>query len=212
LTEKRILDAAQAVILERGFNEVGINSVAQRAGVAKELIYRYFGSISNLILTAIEPRDFWLPERIERFIDRLSEISFEKKVATLVLAHSRSLRRDPQAREIRRWEMMSSGEVTTLLAARREMGGRIVARLLSENSTTDPAAFGIIFAGLSYLILRSTTLESYLGIDLASDQAWERWESAAVQLVRSVCSEPVGLRRSSPQALSKSRARSPSRG
>ena len=35
--------------MDQGFRGIGANVVARRAGVSKELIYRYFGSMENLI-------------------------------------------------------------------------------------------------------------------------------------------------------------------
>ena len=44
-TEQRLLSAIQELIEESGFEKLGINAVASKAGVSKMLIYRYFGSL-----------------------------------------------------------------------------------------------------------------------------------------------------------------------
>ena len=43
-TEKKIIDAAYAIIEKDGFESLGINAVAKEAQVSKVLIYRYFNS------------------------------------------------------------------------------------------------------------------------------------------------------------------------
>lgn len=48
-TEQRIAAAAQALILESGFRDYGVNAVAARAGVDKVLIYRYFNGADGLL-------------------------------------------------------------------------------------------------------------------------------------------------------------------
>ena len=48
-TEKRLLTAVGEIIEESGLESLGVNAVAQRAGVSKMLIYRYFGSLEDLI-------------------------------------------------------------------------------------------------------------------------------------------------------------------
>ena len=48
-TEKKILDAIGSIITGDGFEGIGINAVAQKAGVSKMLIYRYFGGLDELI-------------------------------------------------------------------------------------------------------------------------------------------------------------------
>ena len=40
-TEKRLLTAVGEIVEESGLESLGINAVAQRAGVSKMLIYRY---------------------------------------------------------------------------------------------------------------------------------------------------------------------------
>ena len=56
-TEKRLLTAVGEIVEESGLESLGINAVAQRAGVSKMLIYRYFGSLEDLIAQYIIQRD-----------------------------------------------------------------------------------------------------------------------------------------------------------
>ena len=59
-TEKRLLTAVGEIIEESGLESLGVNAVAQRAGVSKMLIYRYFGSLEDLIAQYIMQRDYWV--------------------------------------------------------------------------------------------------------------------------------------------------------
>ena len=52
-TEQRLLSAIQELIEESGFEKLGINAVASKAGVSKMLIYRYFGSLDGLVAAYI---------------------------------------------------------------------------------------------------------------------------------------------------------------
>lgn len=60
LTEQKILAAVEQIIEKDGFEAVGVNAVTAVSGVNKVLIYRYFGSIDNLLAKYIEQKDFWL--------------------------------------------------------------------------------------------------------------------------------------------------------
>ena len=42
LTQEKILEAVDSIIANDGFERVGVNAIAQKAGVSKMLIYRYF--------------------------------------------------------------------------------------------------------------------------------------------------------------------------
>ena len=59
LTEKRILEAVGSIIENDGFEKIGVNAIAQRAGVSKMLIYRYFGGIDELIAQYLLQKDYW---------------------------------------------------------------------------------------------------------------------------------------------------------
>lgn len=58
-TEKRILEAVGSIIENDGFEKIGVNAIAQRAGVSKMLIYRYFGGIDELIAQYLLQKDYW---------------------------------------------------------------------------------------------------------------------------------------------------------
>ena len=59
-TEQRILEAVGRIVESEGFEAVGVNAVANVSGVSKVLIYRYFGSIEQLLAKYIEDHDYWL--------------------------------------------------------------------------------------------------------------------------------------------------------
>ena len=48
-----ILEAAAAEFLERGFNEAKLEAVAQRAGIARSLIYRYFATKEDVFRAVV---------------------------------------------------------------------------------------------------------------------------------------------------------------
>jgi TetR/AcrR family transcriptional regulator len=47
-TRKALLDAAEAVILEKGFGNAPLSEIAKRANITKSLIHHYFGTKQNL--------------------------------------------------------------------------------------------------------------------------------------------------------------------
>ncbi len=51
-TRQRLLEAALDLMSEEGFAALGINAVARRAGADKQLIYRYFGGLDDLMAAA----------------------------------------------------------------------------------------------------------------------------------------------------------------
>ena len=64
-TEKKILDAVGSIIAGDGFEGIGINAVAQQAGVSKMLIYRYFEGLNELISSYLLQKDYWVNTNID---------------------------------------------------------------------------------------------------------------------------------------------------
>src|SRR4051812_40261306 len=59
-----ILDAARFAFAERGYHETSLDSVAERAGVSKALLYEHFSSKRELYVAMLEMHVHELVERI----------------------------------------------------------------------------------------------------------------------------------------------------
>ena len=57
LTQQKILQAVDNIIANDGFERLGVNVIAQKAGVSKMLIYRYFGGLDDLIAQYLLSKD-----------------------------------------------------------------------------------------------------------------------------------------------------------
>lgn len=62
-TENKFIDAVVDLLRESGCGSLGINSIAQRAGADKVLIYRYFKDLNGL-LEQVACEIEWLPEPV----------------------------------------------------------------------------------------------------------------------------------------------------
>lgn len=65
----RILDAARKLFLEKGFEAANLDDVAQRAGVAKGTIYRYFESKAELYVEVLVWNADAFVERMRQTLD-----------------------------------------------------------------------------------------------------------------------------------------------
>jgi len=68
---EQILDAAYELFCSRGIQAVGIDAIIKRSGVARQTLYRRFGSKQELVLAVLERRDErwtrdWLQAEVER--------------------------------------------------------------------------------------------------------------------------------------------------
>lgn len=187
-TERAIVAALERLLTKHGFEGLGVNAVAQAAGVSKELIYRYFGGLEGLILAWVEERDYWSMRGIDAELRQLGHSADAKSMMRKSLkAFLRDLRSKPQIQEIRRWEIHSRSPLARRIADRREEAGRRFISKVPKDSAHDAAAiYAVLQAGLCYLVLRSTVLKSYSGVSLRSASGWRRFEAAIDALLDAV--------------------------
>lgn len=187
-TELAILSALERLLTKHGFEGLGVNAVAQAAGVSKELIYRYFGGLEGLILAWVEERDYWSMRGIDAELKELGAGADAKNMMRQSLkAFLRDLRSKPQIQEIRRWEIHSRSPLARRIAHRREEAGRRFISKVPKDTAHDVAAiYAVLQAGLCYLVLRSTVLQSYSGVSLRSASGWRRFEAAIDALLDAV--------------------------
>ena len=176
LTERKLLEALEAQIRDGGMGSVGVNAVAKRAGVSKELIYRYFDGMPGLLLAWMQEQDFWTG-RAGLLKD---EESSRRSPVALILAMLQeqiyALGGNESLREIRRWELIELNEVTRQLAQRRERAARsFMDRVDGLTPDLDvPAVVSVMLAGVLYLMLRAKNESHFLGVPLRTEQGWQR--------------------------------------
>ena len=183
ITEQKILDAVGSMIVTDGFESLGINAVAQKAGVSKMLIYRYFGGMDQLIAKYILQHDYWvnteLPLHDISGVGACLKQMFREQIATL--------RSDMVLKRLHRWELTADNEVVRLLRERRETNGcelvRVVSRLTKSPCAEVAAMATLLSAAISYLTLIEEQNKVYNGIDLCSDEGWQQLATGIDQII-----------------------------
>lgn len=171
-TEHKILLAVADIIAEHGFENIGVNMVAERAGIAKVLIYRYFGSLEQLIAHYIFKRDYWTSINVSASqIDNLR--SFLKN---LFAQQINQLRDDIILKRLTRWELSTHNQTMMQIRQKREKNGCDLVELVSQLTQTtshDVAALAtILSSSISYLVMISEVSPCYNGIQLQTDEGW----------------------------------------
>ena len=156
-TEKRLLTAVGEIIEESGLESLGVNAVAQRAGVSKMLIYRYFGSLEDLIAQYIIQRDYWV--NIPTEIPGKNELN--AFVKDMFREQIRQLRED----KIRR---------------KREENGIKLIEFISRISGVPFSQIQflatMISSSITYLAMFGDVGKVYNGYDFKTDDSWEQLE------------------------------------
>ena len=185
-TEERILQALGDQIRETGMAGVGINAVAKRAKVSKELIYRYFEGLPGLMSAWMQKQDFWSshPDLLKG--DESSQRPPVDLILSMLHAQIGALANNETLMEVRRWELIERNEVTAHLAERRERAARsFIDRVDGLTDKADvPAMVSILLAGVLYLMLRSKTEGQFLGVPLRTNEGWARLYAAIEHLTQ----------------------------
>ncbi|MBC8151478.1 MAG: TetR/AcrR family transcriptional regulator [Bacteroidetes bacterium] len=183
MTMERILRAMGDVMAERGTEKAGINAVAERAGVNKVLIYRYFGGWNGL-LEAYVQRGFFLSMFNEKFLETVPQtppLETRGKIwSDYVIEFMREFRARRPSQELIRWEMAhGETELARRLSAFRDDSYLKLIEKLAPYPEYDPnAIITLMICGITHLVLISNQRDKILGIDLKSEEGWARVETA----------------------------------
>lgn len=182
-TENMLLEAVGELVAEEGFEKLGVNAVAARAGVSKMLIYRYFESLDGLIAAYIRKRDFWINYR--------PELPKKKHLAEFLKQMFRGqierLRNDTTLKRLYRWELMGNNALIAELRQQREATGLWLVESVSELTGRPPGELAVIAtmvsASVSYLALLEENCPAYNGIPLQQNAGWEQYAAGIDALV-----------------------------
>ncbi|ARK13815.2 TetR/AcrR family transcriptional regulator [Fibrivirga algicola] len=191
MTMERILRAMGDVMAEKGTKKAGINAVAEKAGVNKVLIYRYFGGWNGL-LEAYVQRGFFLSMFNDRFLDTVPSNPGSEERSKIwseyVIKLAREFRSRKSSQELIRWEMQNGEtELARRLSAFRNESYKKIIDKLAPFPAYDPTALtAIVLGGVTYLTLVSDNRNKVVDIDVSTDEGWERIETAVRRIFSSL--------------------------
>lgn len=173
-TKQKLLDAVGVVINRDGFEKVGVNIVANEAKVSKILIYRYFGSLDNLIIEYLSENDFW----INFSIDLPKDDNLRDFLKRMFRGQITQLRENKLMGRLHRWELITNNSVIEKLRLKRESKGitliTIVSQLAQHPQEEVAALATILSASITYLTILSEQCPIYNGIDLQNKSGWDQ--------------------------------------
>jgi len=153
---------------------VGINAVAAESGVSKILIYRYFGTIEQLLAKYMEQNDFWLNFNLAQ-LPQGDVKEFSKQIFR---AYIQMLRNSPALRKLYRWELSSKHPSIEQLRQRREETAlKIIGSVCELSGESFDRVAGIstlVTASVSYLCILGENCGVYNSLQIDSDSGWEK--------------------------------------
>jgi len=174
LTKHRLLQALATVLAEEGFDGLGINRIAEQAGVSKVLIYRYFGSLTGLFEESIRsgytfPLPTGEPTDSSRFAGLYQQMTTLFRQARTSQAAYEVLQMVVDPEEAAAAPVAEAfHQVMTPLTKEVRLAGR------SDNA----AVMALLVGGMAHLTLQAHNRRPVLGIQLDEESGWQRIEAA----------------------------------
>ncbi len=184
-TKEKILNALKTILSVYGFTKIGINLVAKEANIDKVLIYRYFGGLKELITDFAKNSDYWVKLNINE--NNISKESIKHHF----LETFAFLRENKLTQEILRWELSEQNELTEILAKQREEESVLnidkIKTLLKISKNFDiEGIISILFGGIVFLLLRSKTINVFNGININSEEGFDRLKKSLIFIIDAV--------------------------
>lgn len=175
--KQEILQAMGRIFIRQGMSAIGINSIAREAGCSKVLIYRYFTDLEGLYRAFAEELHILPFEELPQ-----EDVSIVNQVVKILLGQLELLRGNPLLQEIMKFELVETNALTEVIANQREQSARVYAQKFHSrlpDFTGDlEAVTALLSAGITYLVLRSSTVNHFNGVPLQEEEGWHRIESA----------------------------------
>ena len=184
-TTQRIIDAFEEVLAERGLQAVGVNRVAERAGVSKVLIYRYFGGLEGLITHYIQMGRLY-PNYTEPMLEQLrpaDETELSRLWHRQLTQLFRQFRNNKANRELLKANVIENDPVAEVASQAQDQEiTRLIHQFAFVDNVDSEAISAVTVGAMSYLTLMADNNRTMAGIDLRREEGWKRIE-AAVKLI-----------------------------
>ncbi|GAB2522952.1 TetR/AcrR family transcriptional regulator [Spirosoma aerophilum] len=188
-TTDRILKAFEELLAEQGMDGVSITRVTEKAQVSKVLIYRYFGGLEGLVSQYIQSGRV-LPRYTPQMLEKISPIQQQGLAAfwsTNALQPFRQMRTSASARQLLKAAVQPHVPLgDTVNQSLDQEFTQLVHQLSLVRGGDTEALSAVVLGGLSYLTIQAQLDRSVMGMDLRSEENWQRVEQAVSLIYQSL--------------------------
>jgi AcrR family transcriptional regulator len=190
ITEDKLLDALETVLVRDGLRQLSLNAIVAEAGIGKPLLYRYFDNLPGLLAAWVERRGGISGQHLASSQDipatAADNESFMARLAEQLVASGESLRSQPIMLEMLAEELTANSELSAPFArARRRQSEPFVRAMLSDERYVDPlnrAKIIMLYAAINYLAMRAQRAPAFMGLRLDTRKGWDE----AMGMVRTI--------------------------
>ena len=180
-TTQRIINALEDVLAEQGLEGARINQIAEKAGISKVLIYRYFGGLDGLMEHYVRMGRMY-PQFTPAMLDQIRPMhqgDLAKVWYRQAIQMFRYMRTSKAAREVLKANVVENDPTADVVSkAQDEELTRLVNQLSFIEGPDIQAISAVMLGAMSYLTLQAQNDHTVVGINLRSEEGWQRVENA----------------------------------
>lgn len=179
-TKLKLITAVGKILQDHDYTALGVNKIAEVAGVDKKLIYRYFGDVNTLIETYIKEKDYYVSVSDDVIEKKLKADNTYAKdiIENLLVNQFQKILNSKELQQITLLEISGDHIMRNMVRLREELGRHVFKsadELYAETSLDLRAKIAIDIAGIYYLILHSQTVgTTFCELNIKSKKDRER--------------------------------------
>jgi len=208
-TREKILVRATAEFAARGFAGARVDAIARRCGLAKNMLYHYFGSKEGLFIAVLErmyetlrsgQRDFAVrgsdPVEAMRQLVAHTFTALEEHGEAIALLNDENLHKGRHAKRSKRIRALYDPLVDTIREVLRRGAEQGIFR-----RDIDPVTLYLSLSSLAYHYLSNQyTLKAAFGVDFATRDRRKAWVAHITDMILSYCRSEASVVVRQPRA------------
>ena len=176
--DESINNAAIQLIEEKGFQNIAVTAIMQRAKIEPVVFYNRYDDLDNFMDEFVKKYDYWFSDIIKNI-----EIQENPREQYITIMHSLldSLKENKVMQQLLRWELSTHNNTTKRTARLREFHTLPLVerykKIFEDSSVEIDALSALIIGGIYYLVLHGD-LSEFGGIDINSEEGTQRLRNA----------------------------------
>ncbi len=184
VSKQKFLKAVGTILRKEGYQKLGVNRVAEVAGVDKSSLYYHFGSFDNLLEQYVLANDYWLgvfKETTNNGKDQLIETG-----TNMIMQQFDTVLKNEDLQAFLRWELSENKGIPKYTAElREEMAHDILHKFKHyfDGTDVDVEAVGAILISSIYYLVLHRNQSTFCGIDVNKNSDVERLKQTIHKII-----------------------------
>jgi AcrR family transcriptional regulator len=177
-TRQRLVEAVGPTLARLGFARLGADDVARAAKVPRAALFRHFQGLEGVVRAYAQSPAHWpsVEELAGGDLVAFSSLPLAEQFSTVYRGYVLGLRRRPDTARILCWETVERNRLACILEQVRVRRSLEVFELAGEfpDQVDMGAMVAVAAAAVLHLAVRGAANGHFGGVDLDTDQGWDR--------------------------------------